>query len=168
MGIFGKKDSEVRPPVVQAPAAAKAAPKSSQRNTTLETTYVGKNLTIKGTVSGEGNIIILGSFEGKFDLKGKLKIAQGARIKGNVRATDIYVNGNVEGEIAATEKVQLDNTARIKGGIITPIISILEGAMFDGEIKMSDRTAQAPKPASPGPTQPPPAFAAPNKKETVL
>ena len=168
MGIFGKKDSEVRSPVVPAPAAAKAAPKSSQRNTTLETTYVGKNLTIKGTVSGEGNIIILGSFEGKFDLKGRLKIAQGARIKGNVRATDIYVNGNVEGEIAATEKVQLDNTARIKGGIITPNISILEGAMFDGEIKMSDRTVQAPQPASPGPTQSPPVSAAPNKKETVL
>ena len=168
MGIFGKKDSEVRPPVVHAPAAAKAAPKSSQRNTTLETTYVGKNLTIKGTISGEGNIIILGSFEGEFDLKGRLKIAQGARIRGNMRATDIYVNGNVEGKIAGTEKVQLDNTARIKGGIITPKISILEGAMFDGEIKMSDRTAQASEPAAPGPKQPTPAIAVPNKKETQL
>jgi cytoskeletal protein CcmA (bactofilin family) len=150
MGIFGKKDSEVKPPVVHVPAAAKAAPKSSQRNTTLETTYIGKNLSIKGTVSGEGNIIIL------------------ARITGNVRATDIYVNGNIEGKIAGTEKVQLDNTARIKGGIITPKISILEGAMFDGEIKMSDRTAQAPKPAAPGPKQPTPAITVPDKKETQL
>jgi cytoskeletal protein CcmA (bactofilin family) len=168
MGLFGKKDKEERPPVVHTPAVPKVAAKSSPKDMALDTTYVGKNLTIKGTVSGEGNIIILGSFEGKFDLKGRLKIAQGARIKGNVRAADIYVNGNVEGEIAATEKVQLDNNARIKGGIITPIISILEGAMIDGEIKMSDRTAQAPKPASPGPTQPPPVSAAPNKKETVL
>ncbi len=96
MGLFGKKDKEERPPVVHTPAVPKVAAKSSPKDMALDTTYVGKNLTIKGTVSGEGNIIILGSFEGKFDLKGRLKIAQGARIKGNVRAADIYVNGNVE------------------------------------------------------------------------
>jgi len=167
MALFGKKDDEVRPPAVQAPAAAKAAPQSSQKNTSLDTTYVGKNLQIKGNISGEGSIIILGTLEGKFDLKGRLKIAQGAKIKGNVRATDIYVSGNIEGEIAASERVQLDNTAKITGGIVSPKISILEGAMFDGEIKMSARTAEVSKPASPRPTQAPPA-AAPEKKETEL
>ena len=168
MALFGKKDNEVRPPEVQAPVAAKAAPKTSQKNTSLDTTYVGKNLKIKGNISGEGSIIILGSLEGKFDLKGRLKIAQGAKIKGNVRATDVYVSGNIEGEIAASERVQLDNSARIKGGIVSPKISVIEGAIFDGEIKMSDRTAEVSKPASPGPTQPPPAPIAPNKKETEL
>ena len=167
MAIFGKKDDEVRPPEVQTPAAAKAEPKSNRKNMSLDTTYIGKNLKIKGNLSGEGSMIILGSFEGKFDLKGRLKIAQGAKIKGDVRATDVYVSGNIEGEIAASERVQLDNTAKIIGGIVSPKISVLEGAMFDGEIKMSDRTAEVTKPASPAPTQPPPA-AAPNKKETEL
>ena len=167
MAIFGKKENEVSPPAVQTPAVAKAEPKSSRKDTSLDTTYVGKNLKIKGTISGEGSMIIQGSLEGKFDLKGRLKIAQGAKIKGNIRATDVYVSGNIEGEIAASERVQLDNTARIIGGIVSPKISVLEGAMFDGEIKMSDRTAEVTKPASPAPTQPPPA-AAPNKKETEL
>lgn len=168
MAIFGKKENEVRPPAVQAPAAAKAEPKRSQKDTSLDTTYVGKNLKIKGNISGEGSIIIQGSLEGKFDLKGRLKVAQGAKIKGNVRATDVYVSGNIEGEIAASERVQLDNTARIIGGIVSPKISILEGARFDGEIKMSDRAVEVSKPATPGPTQPPPASAVPNKKETEL
>jgi cytoskeletal protein CcmA (bactofilin family) len=153
MGIFGKKDDAVRPPVVPAQAAAKGAPKTTQKNTSLETTYVGKNLKIKGNISGEGSIIILGSFDGQFDLKGQLKIAQGAKVKGKLRATNIFVNGNIDGEIAATEKVQLENTARIKGGIVTPSISVLEGAMFDGEIKMSDSASQAFKPAAPGQPQ---------------
>ena len=153
MGIFGKKDDAVRSPVVPAQAAAKAAPKTTQKNTSLETTYVGKNLKIKGNISGEGSIIILGSFDGQFDLKGQLKIAQGAKIKGKLRATNIFVNGNIDGEIAATEKVQLENTARIKGGIVTPRISVLEGAMFDGEIKMSDSASQTFKPVSPGQPQ---------------
>ena len=168
MAIFGKKENEVSPPAVQTPAVAKAEPKSSRKDTSLDTTYVGKNLKIKGTISGEGSMIIQGSLEGKFDLKGRLKIAQGAKIKGNIRATDVYVSGNIEGEIAASERVQLDNTAKIIGGIVSPKISILEGAVFDGEIKMSDRTVEVSKPASPGPIQPPPASAALNKKETEL
>ncbi len=168
MGLFGKKDKEEAPPVVSTPAAPKVAAKTSPKDTALDTTYFGKNLQIKGNVSGEGSLIILGSFEGEFDLKGRLKVAQGARIKGNVKATDIYVNGYIEGAITASEKVHLDNTARIKGGIATPRISVLEGAMFDGEIKMSNRTTQPSKPLTPAPKQTSPATVVPNKKETEL
>ena len=168
MGLFGKKDKEARPPVVQTPAVKKVATKSSPKDKALDTTYFGKNLKIKGNVSGEGSLIILGSFEGEFDLKGRLKVAQSARIKGNVKATDIYVNGNIEGVITASEKVRLDNTARIKGGITSPRISVMEGAILDGEIKMSNRTTQESKPVSPGPKQTSPVSVTPNKKETEL
>ena len=168
MNLFGKKDKESSPPVVPTPAVPKVAAKNSPKDMALDTTYFGKNLKVKGNVSGEGSLIILGSFEGEFNLTGRLKVAQGARIKGNVRATDIYVNGNVEGSITASEKVHLDSTARVKGGIAAPRISVLEGALFDGEIKMSKRTPQEPKPASPGPQQTSPGPVAPDKKETVL
>jgi len=168
MGLFGKKDKEERPPVVYTPAAPKVAAKSSPKDMALDTTYFGKNLKIKGNVSGEGSLIILGSFEGEFNLAGRLKVAQGARIKGNIKATDIYVNGNIEGSITASEKVHLDNTARVKGGIATPRISVLEGAMFDGEIQMSNRTPQESKPAPTAPKPASPVSSTPGKKETEL
>jgi cytoskeletal protein CcmA (bactofilin family) len=168
MGLFGKKDKEKRPPVVQTPAVKKVATKSSPKDKALDTTYFGKNLKIKGNVSGEGSLIILGSFEGEFDLKGRLKVAQGARVKGNIKATDIYVNGNIEGVITASEKVHLDNTARIKGGIVTPRISVMEGAMFDGEIRMTAKTAPAAKPVTTGSAQSQPDSAAPKIKDTEL
>ena len=168
MGLFGKKENDNRPRVTSTPAAPKAAPKSSPKDRSLDTTYFGKNLKIKGNISGEGSLIILGSFEGEFDLKGRLKIAEGARIKGNIKATDIYVNGNIEGVVSATEKVHLDNTARIKGGIVTPRISVLEGATFDGEVKMTGRSSQESKPVSPAPRQAQPAPAAQEKKVTEL
>jgi len=165
MSLFGKKkDKEQRPPVAPTPTA----PKGTRKDTAQDTTYFGKNLNIKGNVSGEGSLILLGSFEGEFNLKGRLKVAQGAHIKGKVKATDIYVNGNVEGTMVASEKVHLDNTARVKGGIASPRISVLEGALFDGEVKMSNRTAQASKPATAEPAQSPPAFAPLSKKETEL
>ena len=168
MGLFGKKDNAQKPPAAPATAAPKATARTSKQDTAQDTTYFGKNLKIKGNVSGEGSLIILGSFEGQFDFKGRLKVAQGARIKGDIKAADLYVNGDIAGALTASEKVHLDNTARVKGGITTPRLSVLEGARFDGELQMSSLTSQPPKPASPEPKQTSPASGTPHKKETEL
>lgn len=115
-----------------------------------ETTYFGKNLMIKGRVSGNGNIIIVGGLDGEFDLKGQLKIAQPAKVKGEVKADVISVNGSVQGTLNAQQRVHLDQTARIQGQIITPRLSIAEGAFFDGDIKMSGRPSKQSKAADAG------------------
>lgn len=137
--------------------------KSQRSQTALsqnETSYFGQNLTIKGRVSGNGNVIILGGFDGEFNLRGRVKIAQPAKIKGEVKADVISVNGSVEGRLAAQQRLHLDKTARIEGQIATPKLSIAEGASFDGEITMSGRSTNASKPdaadAAPAPQKPGP------------
>ena len=164
MALFGKKENEVSTPVAKSPPPAKATPKEPKADMKLDTTYFGKNLKITGSVSGEGSSIIQGSFEGELNLNGQLKISQGARIRGNLKAADIYVNGNVEGTIAASKKLHVDNTAKIKGRIITPKISVQEGSVFDGEIQMSNQSAQMSKPATPAPKQAAVAATASEKK----
>jgi cytoskeletal protein CcmA (bactofilin family) len=133
MPLFGKKDKKKENP--------------SQRAKTVlsqnETSYFGKNLMIKGRVAGNGDIIILGGLEGEFDLSGRVKIAQPAKIKGEVKADVISVNGNVEGKLAATQRLHLDQTARVEGQITTPKLSITEGASFNGEVTMSGRVTKA-------------------------
>lgn len=135
MPLFGKKKNEPKSQRIQTPASQN------------ETSYFGKNLMIKGRVSGNGNVIILGGFDGEFNLRGQLKIAQPAKIKGEIKADVISVNGSVEGTLAAQQRLHLDQTARIQGKIRTPKLSITEGASFDGEITMSGRVAEVPKPA---------------------
>ena len=98
--------------------------------------YLGKDLNIKGNISGDDDIQIDGKFEGNLKLKGSLNIQQSARIKGSAVAKTIYVKGAVEGKLAAGSKMVIDNTARIKGKIFTPVISVVEGAQFNGEVKM--------------------------------
>jgi cytoskeletal protein CcmA (bactofilin family) len=135
MPLFGKKRNEKK---AERPRAALAQ---------NETSYFGKNLKIKGRVSGNGDIIILGGLDGEFDLRGRVKVAQSAKIKGEVKADVISVNGSVRGSLVAKERIHLDQTARIEGQINTPRLSISEGASFDGEIKMSDRLSKPSKPA---------------------
>ena len=71
-------------------------------------------------------------------MKGRLDIQQSARIKGSAVAKTIYIKGAVEGKLAAGSKMFIDHTARIKGKIFTPVISVVEGAQFNGEVKMVD------------------------------
>ncbi len=121
--------------------------KKSQKQTTLplespeeikKITYLGKDLNIKGNISGQDDIQIDGKFEGNLKLKGKLDIQQSARIKGSAVAKTMYIKGAVEGKLAAGSKMFIDHTARIKGKLFTPVISVVEGARFNGEVKMVD------------------------------
>ena len=167
MALFGKKEQEGKAPGVQPPPIKRDMPREQKKvmpketanvitkDTSKETTYLGKNLKINGNVSGEGSLIILGTFEGEFDLKGQLKVAQGAVIKGNIKATGVSINGNVDGTIVASERILLDTTASIRGRLVTPKISIQDGAVFDGELQMSRKQDQAPKVAMPEAKQPP-------------
>ncbi|MGD8211016.1 MAG: polymer-forming cytoskeletal protein [Desulfobacterales bacterium] len=157
MTLFSKKEKEEEASAADIPAAPKRTfqsnPKNTLKNAPQEraddsTTIFGKNLNITGNVSGEGNMIIMGSFEGEFNLKGQLKVSQGAKVKGDFNATSIAINGNVEGNLTAAEKIHMDNTARINGRIVTPKVSILDGAVFDGEMQMGKRSTRASKPAA--------------------
>ncbi len=116
MPLFGKKKKDDKSP---------RSPETASQN---ETSYFGKNLTIKGRISGNGNVIILGGLDGEFNLRGQVKIAQPAKIKGEVKADVISVNGSVQGKLAAQQRLHLDQTARIEGQIITPKLSITEGS----------------------------------------
>jgi cytoskeletal protein CcmA (bactofilin family) len=133
MPLFGKKDKKKENP------SQRIKTVSSQN----ETSYFGKNLMIKGRVAGNGDIIMLGGLEGEFDLRGRVKIAQPAKIKGQVKADIISVNGNVEGKLAAKQRLHLDQTARVEGQICTPKLSITEGAAFNGEVTMSGRVTKS-------------------------
>lgn len=152
MPLFGKKKKENQ--------SERRQTASSQN----ETSYFGKNLMIKGRVSGNGNVIILGSLDGEFDLRGRVKIAQPAKIKGEVKADVISVNGSVQGSLVAQERLHLDQTARIEGQITTSKLSISEGASVDGEITMSGRSSKPSKPDETDSAPSPQNTATPTKK----
>ena len=100
--------------------------------------YLGKDLYIKGNISGQDDLQLDGKIDGNLKLKGNLDIQPSARIKGSAVAKTIDIKGEVQGKLAAGSKMFIDHTARIEGKIFTPVISIAEGAQFNGEVKMVD------------------------------
>jgi cytoskeletal protein CcmA (bactofilin family) len=126
MALFGKKPND-KPP----------APDTTGGGGRRDTTYLGQRLTIKGNLSGDGNVIILGRLEGTCDLKGELTIAEPAFVQGEIRAGVVSVKGQTDGSVFARDKLHLEATARVRGKVNAKKISMLEGAQLDGELKMS-------------------------------
>jgi cytoskeletal protein CcmA (bactofilin family) len=57
-------------------------------------------------------------------------------MRGILKAPYIRISGTADGDIAAGSKLVLRSTAVIKGRIDTPLISVEEGAVFDGKMNM--------------------------------
>lgn len=82
------------------------------------------------------NLRINGTFEGSLDTKGNLTIGENASIKANVKGEVITVAGTVYGDIEATKSMKLVPPCKVIGNISAPILSIGEGAIFEGECRM--------------------------------
>lgn len=100
-------------------------------------TYIAASTKIVGTISGKGAYVFCGTVEGDCDIDGPLTLATGGRWKGTMRATDIVVAGTVEGDVVAKQRVEIAGTARITGSLSGHSIAVAEGAIIEGELKVT-------------------------------
>ena len=101
------------------------------------TTYVAASTKIVGTITGKGAYVFCGTVEGDCDIEGPLTLAEGGRWKGMLKATDIVVAGIVEGDVVAKQRVEILGSARVTGSLSGNSIAVAEGAIIEGEIKVT-------------------------------
>jgi cytoskeletal protein CcmA (bactofilin family) len=101
------------------------------------TTYVAASTTIVGTITGQGAYVFCGTVEGDCDIDGPLTLAAGGRWKGIMKAADIVVAGTVDGDVVAKQRVEILGSARVSGSLAGNSIAVAEGAVIEGEIKVT-------------------------------
>ena len=101
------------------------------------TTFIGPSTKIVGTVTGQGPYVFCGTVEGDCDINGPLTLAEGSRWKGTLKANDVVVAGIVEGDVIARQRVEIAGTARVSGSLSGNSIAVAEGAVIEGEIKVT-------------------------------
>lgn len=108
-----------------------------QDSATGPTTYIAASTTIVGTITGKGAYVFCGTVEGDCDIDGPVTLAAGGRWKGILKGNDIVVAGIVEGDVAANQRVEILGTARVTGSLSGHSIAVAEGAIIEGEIKVT-------------------------------
>ena len=97
---------------------------------------IGKGITIKGSLTGGGDLVIEGQVEGQVSLANHLTIESSGRVQASLKVEDLTVHGAAEGDIQASGRVLLSSSARVSGDVKAAQVVLEDGAVFNGTIEM--------------------------------
>ncbi|MEH6635692.1 MAG: polymer-forming cytoskeletal protein [Halioglobus sp.] len=110
---------------------------------------IGPSIKIRGEVTGDEDLIILGTVDGTIELKDhEVSVGQSGRVSADIKAKVIKIEGEVTGDIAGGEKVVISKSGNVRGNIVAPRVTLEDGAIFKGSIDMDPGDASSSKVSS--------------------
>lgn len=101
-----------------------------------EVAFVGKDVEFKGVITYSGTVRIDGALEGEIHTDGGLLVGPEAVLKAKVSAGTVVCQGTIHGDIHAKDQIVLRAPAVVEGSLITPVLSMEEGVVFNGTLEM--------------------------------
>ena len=99
-------------------------------------TVIAKDTRLKGTITCQDQLLVVGIVEGDIDCSGMVRIAKEGRIFANVYARKVIIEGEINGNIESAEYVELRPQGRLIGNLKAAKIKMAPGCIFDGEVSM--------------------------------
>jgi cytoskeletal protein CcmA (bactofilin family) len=100
-----------------------------------EPTVIGFGLAITGNLESKGEIQVEGAVQGDIH-GGRIVVGEQALIQGNLVANDIIVRGTLRGSIRGNN-VTVHSSSRVEGDIFHKLLTMEQGAFFEGRARRS-------------------------------
>ncbi len=100
-------------------------------------TIIGQETILQGTIKTKGSIRVDGKLEGGILEASGVIIGVTGQVQGDINAKSVIVGGKVTGNITSTHNLEIKSKAQVYGDIHTAVLSISEGAIFEGHCVMS-------------------------------
>lgn len=97
---------------------------------------IGPEMEIKGDVSVKGDLLVYGTINGDVKSSGDIITAKHSVINGSMESQNASISGTVKGNLTIASKITLKKNAHLKGDLKAAIITLEEGAKFDGMCSM--------------------------------
>jgi cytoskeletal protein CcmA (bactofilin family) len=110
-----------------------------------EVTIISAGVLIEGKMSSNGNIRIDGTINGNVMADGNITVGENGEINGEINGEAVTVGGRVIGSVTAKEKLTLEAKSYLKGDLLTKILVIDAGAIFDGKSSMNSGEPMPPQ-----------------------
>jgi cytoskeletal protein CcmA (bactofilin family) len=104
--------------------------------------FVGKGVEFKGTISYSGTVRIDGYLDGEIHTDGVLLIGEDAVLQAKITAGTVVCKGKITGDIVVKEQVKLRAPAVVNGSVKTPLLSMEDGVLFNGNLEMAQQAPQ--------------------------
>jgi len=100
------------------------------------TANLGNETFFKGHLTYEGTVKIDAKVEGEIIAKDTLIIGEKAEINADIKVGRLISYGKIIGNIIASDRADFFAPATISGSIESPVISLDDGVVFEGECKI--------------------------------
>jgi len=98
--------------------------------------FLGKETVFEGKMTFQGVFRLDGKFQGEIFDSGSLVIGETATVKGKIEVKTVVIHGVIEGDVHAGVRAEIHSTGKVYGYLVTPILLINEGGVFEGHCKM--------------------------------
>ena len=102
------------------------------------TTLISKDSEIHGDINFTGDLEIQGVIKGNIVARdgtgASVRIVEGGRVEGEIRAPKIIINGNIEGDVHCSDHVELAAKAVVEGNVHYQLIEMVKGAQVNGNL----------------------------------
>jgi cytoskeletal protein CcmA (bactofilin family) len=124
-------------PAAGAPAAASSAsnPAPIKERPAMKESVISAGLSIEGKIVGSGHVRVAGKFKGDVQVDGNLHIDAGARLEGQVRASEVIVSGELQGNIESAKRVEVQQGGVITGDVKAGQLTVAAGARMRGAVE---------------------------------
>ncbi len=109
---------------------------SSSRDDARSTpAVIGAGTRIRGRVTGDGEVTVLGRVEGEVHLRGALFVDEGGEVEADVDAEALRVGGTVQGNVSVSGDVTILSGAKVRGDVRGASVALHEGGELDGRVE---------------------------------
>ena len=100
--------------------------------------FLGKDTEFEGKLNFNGTVRIDGHFKGEItSAEGNLIVGESGMIDADIHISHIFISGEIRGDIIADHKIDIHPSGKVFGNIQTPTLSLREGAILEGDVRMS-------------------------------
>jgi len=124
-----------------APAAPAAQPVTRNEAGMSNVASIGRSIHIKGELSGNEDLRVAGTVEGKITFAGhSVTIQEHGTVVAEIQAKSVVVCGQVRGDVTATGSVDVTASGTMLGNVKAPRVAIADGAKFKGNVDMDGKS----------------------------
>lgn len=99
-------------------------------------TLLAKGVELRGEIKVDGTVRIDGRLDGEVQTKGEIIVGEEGMVQGTIFAGTLISSGRIKATVTATERIQLLKTAILIGEVHCPVMSMEDGAKFQGTSDM--------------------------------
>ena len=122
-------------PVPPASAAPSTPNAPTKERPAMKESVISAGLSIEGKIVGSGHVRVAGKFKGDVQVDGNLHIDQGAKLEGQVRASEVIVTGELQGNIENAKRVEVQQGGIITGDVKAGQLTVAAGARMRGAVE---------------------------------